>query len=338
MDWEALATEFRSLGGIAENVKLDNGPIGRGIFVVDPSKPARLHASENLLFPLHSLELHQERLRVKPGALGERESAFFDAYQDHFGWSAGGYAYEKEMQTQWHALPSDVIHYIAMMGVLQKDEPRFAAPSIEVCMLNYLNARHFDYNGKLHLVPMIDLINHGPSASGYVYSNGIGVAGHGKDEVRVCYNICDAWGLAMTYGFAGRTQYAYSVGITVGLHDAHQLSVFRSPTAIDVRNGIAYPETAVSGNTVDVMNLMLGSRLQPAMPRTAFRATVQPWLATAQADETFDSIQHYNRTKFIELLRILRPYHGTLIDMLENAALNQLETLSAYFGTIATQG
>ena len=75
MDWGELLATFRELGGIADNVRLGEGPFGRGVFVCDPSKPATLHASENLLVPIDDLEIRDGQLRHKTADGGRRARA-----------------------------------------------------------------------------------------------------------------------------------------------------------------------------------------------------------------------------------------------------------------------
>ena len=88
MEWDELIGEFRELGGVAENVRLDRGALGRGIFVCDPDKPAALHASENLLFRVADVVLRDGQLRAKGASERRRaaNAASFDAYERYFGW------------------------------------------------------------------------------------------------------------------------------------------------------------------------------------------------------------------------------------------------------------
>ena len=90
MNWEDLLTEFRALGGVADNVAIRQGSLGRGVFPVDPEKPVRLRAAPNLLVPSADTELRGGRLVVKASSnLGERERIFFERYQQEFLWGAG---------------------------------------------------------------------------------------------------------------------------------------------------------------------------------------------------------------------------------------------------------
>src|SRR5271163_722956 len=101
MDWEELLREFRELGGVAENVRLGTGSLGRGLFVIDPSKPAVLHAPESSLIPVDSLVLRDGQLTTNVEPLGARGRDFFERYERYFGWGAGGLDEAWQMQKAW---------------------------------------------------------------------------------------------------------------------------------------------------------------------------------------------------------------------------------------------
>ena len=76
MDWQELVAEFRSLGGIAENVRLGEGPFGRELFAIDPSKPIEVRTSENILVRGKDVEIRDGQLVAKsPANLRHRERA-----------------------------------------------------------------------------------------------------------------------------------------------------------------------------------------------------------------------------------------------------------------------
>jgi hypothetical protein len=335
MTWEELLAEFRALGGIAENVRLGEGRLGRGVFVIDPSEPARLHCTPNMFVPVEELEVREGELRAKPGSVGERERAFFDDYQRHFGWSAGFAEQEWRDQEAWHNLPDSIKEYVTNMGGSQNPEVRFLAPSEDVCLLHYVKARDFIHNGKTQLVPIVDLVNHLGTVSGYDVEDGLGVHGTFKDEVLVRYNLFDTWAHALTYGFTDVCYFAYSLGITVELFGTHSVSIFRDANEVDVVNDLRFPKVTMSGNRINVPHLTLGNAAAVDTPRAIFRKLTSSICTTNQADDAFDSIRHFNNSKFIGLLRALRDVDGRIARLLSEAAINQLDTLSACVGARA---
>ncbi|MBV8155633.1 MAG: hypothetical protein JOY98_14505 [Candidatus Eremiobacteraeota bacterium] len=334
MTWDELLAEFRALGGVAENVTLGNGPFGRGVFVVDAARSATLHAPENLLVPTDALEIRDGRMKVKPGApLGDRERAFFEAYHANFCWSAGVFGEIQASQKAWSELPGDVVHAIKTMGALLDPEVRFLPPTTEVCFYQFVRSRDAQYQGRLCMLPVVDLVNHSSRASPYVLTNGIGVTGHFTGEMLVRYNGRDSWSNALTYGFAELASFAYSIGIGVDLFGRYQLSVRRDVAEVEFREGAGFPIVKLDGNAIDLSFLLLGHYAATDVPRGMFRSVMAPYLSVAEADQVFDSIAHFNRLKFLNLVRLLRGHDGTIVRMLESAALDQLEILSGCVGS-----
>jgi hypothetical protein len=332
MDWEALLDEFRALGGTAENVRVAEGRYGRGLFVVDPALPAKIHACERLLVPIDALELRDGRLAVKAGAgVGERERAFFEAYQQHLGWGNGGREAAWRSHEAWNRLPSAVVEYVKHMGALEDPQRRFEVPSMEACARRYVNERDFFYGGGLYMAPFVDLTNHRGTAAPFVLEGGLGVAGTFDDEMLVRYNARDPWENALTYGFSDLAVFAYSLAIDVDVR-GRRFSIGRKFADGEVREGIRWPLVETAGDAVRLGHVVLGNPAAPDLPRAVFRRIVAPYLTATEADDAFDGIQHFNRTKFLDVLRLLKTNDGPLVRMLEDAAIHQLQTLSHSIG------
>ena len=335
MTFEEFLTDYRAQGGIAENVRLGEGPYGRGLFPIDPSRQATVFTPEHLVVPLTAVELQNSKMVVKPGMVAEPAARIFESYQEHFGWSAGGRDEAWHLRTQWHELAPEIISRIESMGVLDDQGHRFLAPSDDECMVDYLRARYFGFKGQASVVPVIDLVNYSNDANSYVSEGGFGVTGTFGQEMLVRYNLSDAFALQMSYGFTALTNFAYSVAITLSLPNGLALTIGRSVEGGETRGGAVMPPIEQRGTTVHLGHLKLGNLAAPDLPRSMFRAAIGSVATAAQADELFDVIARFNRTQFIALLRTLRAYDGPMVRGLETAALNQLETLSACVGARA---
>ncbi len=80
-NWDSVLANFRELGGAAENIRLDYGILGRGLFVIDPTEPIHIHVPESLLVPINEAQIVDGQLVAKQESLlGERERAFLDHY------------------------------------------------------------------------------------------------------------------------------------------------------------------------------------------------------------------------------------------------------------------
>ena len=77
-DWNALLDEFRSYGGKAKNIIQKEGPLGLGLFPIDPCQPVDLRVPKSLLVPADNVELRNGAAVIKD------DSAFPTGYADWF--------------------------------------------------------------------------------------------------------------------------------------------------------------------------------------------------------------------------------------------------------------
>ncbi len=331
MTWEELLDEFRALGGVAENVRLGEGPFGRGIFVIDPRLPARLWAPDALHVRDTDIETRDGRMTVRGGTYDPQVRTFFENCQAYFGWSSGGEKGAAAMQAAWHALPAEVIAAIRTTGALDRPQQRFAAPTAELTMREYLCTRTFSRSGDQYIVPVVDLVNDSGRARGYTIDGGYGVEGTFADEMLVCYGSTDAWAKVLNYGFAATATIAHSLGATITLPDGRALSIGRNILNVTNENNLRFPDLRIDGNQILLSHLVLGFESGSDLPRAIFRKLMDR-AGVAQADAVFDGVAHYNRKQFTALLRLLRACDGSLARALEDAILNQLDALSACVG------
>jgi hypothetical protein len=333
VDFDELLTEFRALGGVADNVRLGTGARGRGIFLVDPLKPATLHAPEALFVPVADLELRDGQLVVRAGALlGARARAFFELLQRHFGWGSGAGGEIAQSQLGWSRLPQPVVDAILRMGVSEDLDIRFAAPTAAICVDHFVRGRQFRAATGKVLVPFVDLVNYSGDAKPYVTEGGIGVAGTFEDEMLVRYNTSDTWNHAIGHGFSERAPFAYSVALDMEIDGKH-VSVGRATGKFDLKHGVVFPRVRAEGNAVDLSFALLGQTAAPDLPRAVFRRVMEPYLEPGRVDLLFDNIAYFNQMKFLQMLRTLRQHEGPIVRMLEDAAIGQLETLSCRIGS-----
>jgi len=336
MDWEELLAEFRSLGGVVENACIHEGELGRGVFVIEPAKPATVRTPPNLLVPVDDIEVRDGHLVLKSASkIGARERAFFEAYQRNFGWSAGVFEEIERQQTRWHQLPDAIQRLICTMGAIGRPETRFQSPTIDVCLTRYIETRDLYFNGKPHVAPVLEIVNHSPSGRDYETEDGLLLTGTFDEEVLARYNARDAWAVALQYGFAHRSPYAYSLAINVEIYDRKRLFIDRDAARNRVVEGVRFPRRENDGDSIKLANLLLGNSNAMDVPRAVFRKLMHAELTAARADEVFDGVAFYNRRRFLDVLTALAGYDGGLIPMLRSAAIHQLHALSACVGARA---
>jgi hypothetical protein len=329
LDWDALLTEFRGLGGTAENVTLRQGSRGRGVFAVDPAKPARLFVPPNLLVRCEDTEVRDGLLAVKPSSsLGARERAFFGRYQENFSWGAGVFDELWQTQLAWNQLPQNIRD--ALLATWPMKAEAFSEPSEDLCHKRYINTRMIKYRENPVFMPVVELVNHGRNAPGFDRTEGIAVGGVFADEVLATYGGDDCWGTAVNYGFCEARNYAYAVQGDLKF-EGHHIKISRAPNQAERYNGVMLPIVRLEDGTVHFSFLTLGNEKLPHLPRAVFLHVTKN-TPIKRPDKLFDLIQHYNR---LLLLKFLRGSEGSampLVAMLRSAAFRQLETLSCHWG------
>ena len=90
-NWDFLLSEFRRLGGLADNICQKEGKYGRGIFPVDPKLKSRIFTPSKLMINKEDVFLDDGKMRIKKNKEYKKEIRdFFNFYQDNFSWGAGG--------------------------------------------------------------------------------------------------------------------------------------------------------------------------------------------------------------------------------------------------------
>ena len=118
-----------------------------------------------------------------------------------------------------------------------------------------------------------------------------------------------------------------------GVAGRKKIAIRRDVAASYARDGVRYPYASIAGDTIDLSFLMLGNATGTDLPRAVFRSLLAGFLPEPQADGAFDGIAHFNRMQFLNVLRLLRKHDGAFVRMLEEAAIDQLETLSFCIGS-----
>lgn len=341
-EWSKLLDEFRQLGGKANNVRLGVGPLGRGLFSMDPSQPVELFCPENLLFHCDDLIFEDGRLKVAPqtsyGA-GDSEKAWFERYSETFGWGDARHSIEQSIKGM-QALPEAVCVELATTWGLTACLSDFSDSLVQS---HFFNSRSIGYSRKLGneiqrnrvLMPVVDLVNHGNQASFY-FDQGIGVAGIFEGEILASYGRNkDSWGLFRNWGFATEAPFALSRVLTLKTsfgelriaRELNQCSIIKVPGLGEV----VIPELVVEEKRAKLSFATLASRDTPRVPKGVFKYVFQQ-VGLPNAEEIFDLVRHLNSTAFLGLLDLLEGVPGEQASTMRSAVRLQLKALSHCYG------
>ena len=324
-----MLQDFRTLGGVADNVRIGTGARGRGIFPIDSTLPISLRIPASLMIGVADTQLRNGELVVRLGAARKRETKFFDEYQRAFGWSAGAYDDALAQQRAWHELPEEIVTCLRAICAADVLEKRFDAPSPESALSSFGRSRGFHYDGRARFIPVIELVNHQSTANGFVVRDYVGVEGTFPDEVLVSYDqLFDAMSVALSWGFFEEANCANSLGMELGYPDGMQLAIGRSFNKNRVSGGLVFPNAEINRNVIKLPFLALGNIANPTAPRTVFREVMRPRMTGDEADRIFNGIVDVNNKQLTNLLELASTCDSPVARVLGYAAEHQLKLIA----------
>jgi hypothetical protein len=328
--WDEMLSAFRALGGTADNIRLGHGPLGRGLFSLDPARPVLLRVPEGLLFPIEEVEFVGERIRIRESArIANQKREFFERYENAFSWGGGGRQESEEYIAALDSLPSEVRALLIAdfaMGELLEGNP------VERTRKRFLTSRLIEWNGRDVVMPLIELANHHPMGFAYTRLGAdLQVQGNARDEVLACYTAQDSFGIFCGFGFAYPQPGAFSLPTNVTM-EARELRIERDASRRVKRGDVWTPQINSRGNKLVLSFLMIGNPKSPKLSRGTFCGLMRQ-AGVSAPDEAFDLIVHVNAMKFLKLLGALAPHQGEMIVTLRKMARYQLEAMAHCIGT-----
>jgi len=321
-----MLDEFRALGGTAENVRLGYGPFGRGLFPVDPAKPVVINIPESLLVPLDHVTFENSFFRVRNDSrVGARARSFLERYECDFAWGTEARRQTERVLTIMHTLPEE------LRDLLEKRYGfgRFFLPlTPEWLQEAFLGSRAINYGKSSVVMPIIELANHGGSAT-YGGNRSVSLEGQFDGEVLVRYSLCtDTYDIFSNWFFVTEESQAFAMPMTY-TKGGKEFDIDRR---FDKQQWPWVPKVSIAGDTISLNYLLLGHRGYPRVPRAAFQKAMADAGLEPQ-DELFDEIQNANRQNFLNLIGALEGIDSLAVPTIRTMARYQLNASSFYFGT-----
>lgn len=322
--WEEMLDEFRALGGTAENIRLGQGPYGRGLFPVDPRKPYRILIPPSLLVHAKHVQFVDGDFRIGPEAnIGEREKAFLENYEREFSWGVAQSETQEllEMMRNAPAGLKELLRSPFNLDVwLTESTP-------EWIQKRFIDARVIALEDKTPAVmPIVELINHAPGTTYEIDERGVGVSGQTSGEILVAYLPDDALGIFAGWGFVSEAEpFALSLSLKV---DRIRIKITRrlgGPTPF-------LPEVTRDGKELHLSYLLLGHKTYPRLAKGIFHKIMRDAGRRDEAVEAFDAIQHVNRRFWLQLLQASEEAELPLGRLLRRLIHAQLSAMSHSIG------
>ncbi len=330
-NWEKTVKRFCDLGGIIENVMLNEGSFGRGVFPKNNKLPIKMTVPHHLLCSTDWLQIDEKSNLILSSDCdwnAEIKSFYLD-YQRDYGIGGSLMSELMQQQTELFVLPESVKAMLISYGI---DQAIFQKATIQSCLDVYKRSRRISVNDKQVLMPLIELVNHDEGAKkSFDTAASVSISGTFKDEVLINYDILgDAIGMFEGYGFSVVKPYTFSgtLGINLG---TKAIKIARFFTLYNKIENTVLPRLNVIEDDINLSFLVLGSVNDKNSPKKIFIKLMHSvGMPTDIASNVFDDLVEQNKSFFLHLLEELKPLDGTVVQGLRTMAKNQLIPLGVH--------
>ncbi len=220
--WDFLLSEFRRLGGIADNICQKKGKYGRGIFSVNPNLKARIFVPAKLFIKKEDIYLKDEKLRIKNDKEYDQEiKNFFNFYQDNFSWGSGGKE-TTELFEKGLKIFNPNLKELIKKNLLIDIDLRHNDQWDTVIKSQFLNFRAVKFRGNSVIVPIWELVNHNVRSLPFIINNeGISTPNYhaSNSEIRFSYNNLSSLNKFFSYGFFSEETIVFSIPFSLKIPD-----------------------------------------------------------------------------------------------------------------------
>ena len=325
--WIKLVEEFRSFGGIANNIFQREGAHGLGLFPIDANQIVELYAPNSLLVSTDNIELYDGKVLLKdhsvhPKGFGD----WYQKFQAEYSWGAEAQTNIQRFENKLENLPSNLLKLFNTLGILNQEKRFFSSSKSQNTFERFIKTRQISKGGKLVLMPIIELVNHSPIRPAWLISEeGISVKGTHSNEVLVRYSVSDPLRRFIQYGFNCEEPTGFSLNVDV-LHRGKKFKIIGGTNPQHLKPA----EMSVNHNIIIIRQPLLGSVDNPRYPRKLFKKMLNQ-INGINSDELFDQVYMKNRLALVMLLRELETNNNEFISQIEKACYQQIDAISKHF-------
>ena len=266
--WDFLLTEFRRLGGIADNVCQKEGEYGRGIFPVNPNLKAKIFTPSKLLIKRDDIYLEDNKLRINKDRDYEEEVRnFFNFYQDNFSWGSGGKE-TTELFEKGLSLFNPNLKELIKTFTLDDIDIRHKGLWNNVIKDQFLHSRVVKFKGTLVIAPIWELVNHKVRSLDFIIKkDGISTPNYppSEDEIRFSYAYLSPLKCFFSYGFFSEETIVFSFPLSINVESLGIRITCRGLSLIDDSMKIER-----SGNQIILDGLPIADANHPTLPYDYF--------------------------------------------------------------------
>ena len=270
-EFQNLLELYAGLGGVAENICLKEGDLGRGIFPLDPLYASRIMTPRNLLVDRRCIYVSHGEIYIKDqGSLSSREKKFLELNYN-YAWEGAGRRCAAEFLQYVLEIPVSVKSQLLNCGFI--DKHLISSRSDENCVLKrFIDERVVGFEGNSVLAAVWDLVNHSSFAQPLRITpygvetppldpspNEVLFKYHGK------HSSMSIW---KSYGFACDCIVAYSIPIDIDVGVSGLVVKCDGKFDLDARNQKCF---SIVGDILSIKSLPVGC-LSTGLPREHFKS------------------------------------------------------------------
>lgn len=330
MNFSEILEEFRSLGGVANNIVLRKGIYGYGIYPLDLNKSIKIVTPSDLLISTNLLYLDRtNQIKVKEKTdLNPKVIEFFEKYQRIFGWGNGAIteldAYHKELCR----LPKIIQQYLVLFGWDYSD---FDKKKPKDYLNEYFVSRQIRIGNESKIMPVLDLINHSSTGIVYTADNGVSVEGMFQSEVLTCYHgSFDAFHFYKNYRIAAPSNIVLSCDVKINVPDIGLINITRFDSIVEKVSDMIIPHIFRKDAEIRMSFIQLANKQTNSSSKKVFVAQMKKLnIPELTADQIFNGLIAHNKQALTKLLNECEGSDSKIARELEIIALNQLTLISA---------
>ena len=330
MNFSEILEEFRSLGGIANNIVLHRGIYGGGIYPLDLNKAIKIVTPPDLLISPNLLYLdrgNQLKVKTKTG-LNPKVIDFFEKYQHFFGWGNAAVTELDDYHTELCRLPKIMQQYLVLFGWDYSD---FGKKKPKDYLNEYFISRQIRIGNESKIMPIIDLINHSSTGVAYTVDNGVSVEGIFKSEVLTCYHgSSDAFHFYKNYRIAAPSNIVLSCDVKINVPNIGLINITRFDSIVEKVSNVIIPHIFKKDAEIRMSFVQLSDNNKNGSSKQVFVEQIQKFnIDQSTAHQIFDGLIEHNKQALTKLLDECRNCDNKIARELEIIALNQLTLISA---------
>ena len=293
-NFQSLIEQFVSLGGLAENIRLGKGKLGRGIFPIDSSRRSKIITPANLLINRNQIGIHHGEIYVKNSSEFSSKERSFVELNYNYAWKDGGNKCASEFLEYISIMPESVKNQLLDFGFISNDLPSGYPDENEV-LKRFIDERVVSFKGKEVLASIWDLVNHSS------FSPPLRVTPYGvetppiepsSEEILFKYSIKNSpIGMWKKYGFACDCVFAYSIPFNIDIGSQSLVIACAGQHGLVPKEQMGF---SINGDTLSIKSLPVGC-LSNALPRENFKSILSSvGLSAAVANRLFPKIHEAN--------------------------------------------